>query len=389
MATPQFLRSKTISYFRNFLFLFYFQALLFPLCALYLANTTGNYNHYGWWLALAVIVFGAVDQLIGREPVYPLGDQLEHQEKSIYYSFIIFLSLPAAMVLSVYGAYFVSNEDALNWAGRIGWILSLGMGMTALTLSAGHELIHREKPIERLCGSFLFALVCNAVFCVEHIRGHHVNAATPLDAAYANFNQSFYHYFPRTLKNAYINAWRVEKKRLNRKGHLVLSWRNEMISWHLVTLVIAIIYYFFFGLFGLIFFIGQGFVALTIHCIVNYIQHYGLKRRKLDDGRYEKFSTAHAWNCNFFMSNMAFLHFPNHTDHHLNPRCPYQHLRHCEKSPQMPMGYIGMVFMTMIPPLWFKVMNPLVLENRTRNLEAGNFGKKASASIQLDASKQW
>ena len=135
-------------------------------------------------------------------------------------------------------------------------------------------------------------------------------------------------------------------------------------------------------MFGIIFFMGQGLVALILHHLVNYIQHYGLKRRKLSDGCYEKFSTAHAWNCNFLISNLAFLHFPHHTDHHLHPRRHYQNLRHCDESPQMPMGFVGMVFMAMIPPLWFKVINPHVLDNRTRIFKAGgDLEKKASASI--------
>ena len=243
----------------------------------------------------------------------------------------------------------------------MGWIISLGLAIIALALSAGHELIHRESLGDKLIGGFLFAFVCDAAYKIDHIRGHHVHVATPADTGFVNFNQSFYHYFPHALKSTFLNAWSIEKRRLSRKGKPTLSWRNELISWHLVSLGIAAIYYFFFGMPGIIFFVGQGLIALIVTHLINYIQHYGLKRRKINGDRYEKFGDAHAWNCNFMISNLVTFCLPRHSDHHLNPRRPYQLLRHIEESPQMPMGYFGMFFMALVPSLWFKVMNPRIL----------------------------
>ena len=356
----QKLRSELILQFRKLLYLIYLLSLILSLCALYLAGTTGNHNKYGWWLLAVWVLFVGIDQLFGKEVPNPSRDQVKQHEKAIYYSFLLILCLPAAILLSFRGAYFFSNTRELNLIGRIGWIVSLGMSISTLTLSAGHELIHRTTRPERLIGGILFAFVCNAAFKTEHIRGHHVHVATPADIGTSNLNQSFYHFLSQAFKNTFVNAWLFEKKRLNRRGNSVLSWRNELITWHLISLGFAAIYYFFFGFLGLIFFIGQGVIALIIHHIINYIQHYGLKRRKLNDGRYEKFSPVHAWSCNFLISNMVSFRFPYHVDHHLNPRRYYQALRHIEKGPQMPLGYFGMFFMALIPPLWFKVMNPRV-----------------------------
>jgi alkane 1-monooxygenase len=332
-----------------------------PLCAIYLANTTGKYNQYGWWLFAVLVLFTGVDQLFGKELPNPSSDKLKHPEKSIYYSFLPYLSLAAVTALSFYSAYFFSNTSELNWSGQIGWIISLGLAIIALALSAGHELIHRESLGDKLIGGFLFAFVCDAAYKIDHIRGHHVHVATPADTGFVNFNQSFYHYFLRALKSTFLNAWSIEKRRLYRKGIPTLSWRNEMISWHLVSLGIAAIYYFFFDLPGIIFFVGQGLIALIVTHLINYIQHYGLKRRKINDGRYEKFGHAHAWSCNFVISNLVTFCLPRHSDHHLNPKRPYQLLRHIEESPQMPMGYFGMFFMALVPSLWFNVMNPRIL----------------------------
>ena len=122
------------------------------------------------------------------------------------------------------------------------------------------------------------------------------------------------------------------------------------------------IYYSLFGLTGIIFFVGLCMVSLLSYFVINFIQHYGLRRHKLADGRFEGFSPAHAWGSNFLLSNMVSFQFPHHADHHLNARRPYQLRRHLEESPQMPIGYFGLFFMPLIPPLWFKVVNPHVLK---------------------------
>jgi alkane 1-monooxygenase len=368
---------------RKILYLLYLLPLILSLCSLYFASTTGKYNQYGWWLAAVMVLFTGIDHLFGQDLPNPSHDQLKHPEKSICYSFLPFLSLAAVTILSYYGVHFFCNTSELNWSGRIGWIISIGLATIALALSAGHELIHRQALVDKFIGGFLFAFLCNAAYKIYHIRGHHVHVATPADTGFVKLNQSFYHYLPRVLKNTFIDAWLIEKRRLYRKGNSTLYWRNELINWHLVSLTILAIYYFFFGLLGIIFFMGQGLIALITTYLINYIQHYGLERRKLDDGRYEKYSPAHAWNCNFLISNLTTFCLPRHSDHHLNPRQPYYLLRHIEESPQMPMGYFGMFFMALVPSLWFKVMNPLISA-----YDPKNFQKSAQVKFNKYAQRQ-
>jgi alkane 1-monooxygenase len=373
--------NKPVLPLRTILYLLYLIFLILPLWALYLANTTEKYNQFGYWLIAVGVLFAVVDQLFAKEMPNPSDDQLKHNEKSNYYSFLPFLSLATVPALSFYGAYFFFSTEELNWLGRIGWMISLGLAIVALALSAGHELIHREKVIDKLMGGFLFAFVCNAAYKIYHIRGHHAHVATPEDTGFVNFDQSFYHYLPRALKNTFLNSWLIEKRRLCRKGNSTLWWHNELIIWHLLSLGMVAIYYFLFGLFGVIFFLGQGLIALIATHLINYIQHYGLMRHRFDDGHYERFSPAHAWSCNFLISNLTSFCLPRHTDHHLNPKRPFQRLRHIEESPQMPIGYFGMFFMALIPPLWFKVMNPRVLayrEDKASSLEVSYSCKKAS-----------
>ena len=117
-----------------------------------------------------------------------------------------------------------------------------------------------------------------------------------------------------------------------------------------------------FGWIGLLFFIAQSLVAIGVLETVNYLEHYGLKRRKLDNGRYERTTHQHSWNSNHLLSNLISFQLQRHSDHHANPQRRYQVLRHFDDSPQLPAGYSAMIVLAMIPPLWMRVMNPRVLK---------------------------
>ncbi|MOA28877.1 Alkane 1-monooxygenase 1 [compost metagenome] len=93
----------------------------------------------------------------------------------------------------------------------------------------------------------------------------------------------------------------------------------------------------------------------------NYLEHYGLLRRKLDNGRYEICQPQHSWNSNHLFSNWALFHLQRHSDHHAHPTRRYQSLRNFPDLPRLPSGYFGMYLLAYCPPLWFRVMNPRLL----------------------------
>jgi alkane 1-monooxygenase len=95
--------------------------------------------------------------------------------------------------------------------------------------------------------------------------------------------------------------------------------------------------------------------------VVNYLEHYGLLRQKLANGRYERCMPRHSWNSNHVASNVFLYNLERHSDHHANPTRRYQMLRHFEEAPQLPSGYGLMLGIAYIPPLWRKVMDKRVL----------------------------
>ncbi len=104
-----------------------------------------------------------------------------------------------------------------------------------------------------------------------------------------------------------------------------------------------------------LFFFGQSLLGFTLLELVNYIEHYGMLRREVTPGRYERGNPLHSWNANPLLSNFYLFQLQRHADAHANRR--YQILRHVEESPQLPAGYPAMIQAALLPPLWFWVMN--------------------------------
>ena len=126
-----------------------------------------------------------------------------------------------------------------------------------------------------------------------------------------------------------------------------------------------------FGAGALLFFFAQSAVAIAFLETINYIEHYGLERRLVRDGVYERVTPFHSWNAAHRLTNALLFNLQRHSDHHVWPARPYYMLRHHPESPQLPTGYAGMALLAMVPPLWRRVMNPRVRAHRARVAELG------------------
>ena len=103
--------------------------------------------------------------------------------------------------------------------------------------------------------------------------------------------------------------------------------------------------------------------GFTLLETVNYLEHYGLLRQKLESGRHERCAPVHSWNSDHIVTNLFLYHLQRHSDHHANPTRRYQTLRSMEGAPNLPSGYASMIGLTYFPPLWRKVMDHRVLEH--------------------------
>jgi alkane 1-monooxygenase len=122
------------------------------------------------------------------------------------------------------------------------------------------------------------------------------------------------------------------------------------------------------GLSGASFLAGQAVVAFALLETINYIEHYGLERREVAPGRYERVAAAHSWNSSHRVSNWLLINLARHSDHHLAASKRYQVLDHLDEAPQLPAGYGAMFIAAWLPPLWRRLMDPRVEAWRRRHL---------------------
>lgn len=110
---------------------------------------------------------------------------------------------------------------------------------------------------------------------------------------------------------------------------------------------------------AVVFFVLQGAMAIVTLEVNNYVEHYGLRRRRRRkaSGRYERPSPRHSWKSPVRFSNALFFNIQRHADHHARPKRPFYELEHIPDAPQLPWGYPLMMFIALVPPLWRAMMD--------------------------------
>ena len=164
-----------------------------------------------------------------------------------------------------------------------------------------------------------------------------------------------------------------EAERLQRFNKSVWSADNENLQSWAMSVVLFGGLLIAFGAVIVPYLIIQAIYGFSLLEVVNYLEHYGLLRRKNADGRYERCMPEHSWNSNHTVTNLFLYHLQRHSDHHANPTRHYQALRHFEESPQLPAGYAAMILLAYIPPLWFAVMDKRVIRHYQGDLSRIRF----------------
>jgi alkane 1-monooxygenase len=227
----------------------------------------------------------------------------------------------------------------------------------ACGINVAHELGHRKSKFYQFCAKLLLLPNHYLHFFIEHNRGHHKNIATDKDPASAKLNESLYQFWVRSSIFSYLHAWKLEDKRLNQKW---FSLQNEMIQYTIVTvLYISFLWVYLPNNLAIIIML-MGVVGFLLLETINYIEHYGLRRKIMPNGRYERVKPIHSWNSNHYLGRIMLYELTRHSDHHYLANKEYQILEHHENSPQLPLGYPTSMLLALLPPLWFKVINPRI-----------------------------
>lgn len=166
-----------------------------------------------------------------------------------------------------------------------------------------------------------------------------------------------YVFWLRSTFKGYVSAWRLENKRLAGLGISFWSIQNEMIIFTLAQVTYMLVILLFTNPTGWMAVMLAGVFGFLLLETINYIEHYGLRRKQLPNGKYERVLPIHSWNSNYFMGRIMLYELTRHSDHHYLASKKYQILDHHEESPELPVGYPSAMLIALVPPLWFAVMN--------------------------------
>jgi alkane 1-monooxygenase len=155
-------------------------------------------------------------------------------------------------------------------------------------------------------------------FAVEHVRGHHPRVGTDDDPASARRGQSLYAFLPQSIARQFLSAWQLEAARLARAGAGPWTLRNEVLVGLLLQAAWLVGAALFFGAEVATVFAVVALLAVSLLEIVNYIEHYGLRRDRDANGRLEPVRAHHSWNSDHLISRGLLFELPRHTDHHMN-----------------------------------------------------------------------
>jgi alkane 1-monooxygenase len=325
-----------------------------------------------WWMGPLWIfaLMPLLDTVQGLDRTNPPEWATPGLEADRHYRIVLYSFLPLQMASFVWACWYISTHSLSAWS-YVGLSLTIGL-VGGIAINTAHELGHKRARIERRLSKLALAQSGYGHFYVEHNRGHHIRVSTPEDPASARFGESFWAFWPRTVVGSLTSAWEIEVAALARKNRRWYSPRNNILNAWAMTVVLFAAAIAVFGTSIVPFLIIQAVFGFSLLEVVNYIEHYGLLRQKLPNGRYERCLPEHSWNADNIASNLVLYNLQRHSDHHANPMRRYQSLRHFDEAPQLPSGYAGMIGLAVVPPLWRRVMDPRVLAHYDGDITRAN-----------------
>lgn len=332
----------------------YLSILILPI-TVYISFTSTGFITY---LPL-IVFFGFVPslELLFKPTKENFSKEQEKKEKeNKMYTAILYSMIPIQLGFLTY-FFVIIQEPNLATADIIGRVTAMGLMCGVIGINVGHELGHRNNRFDEFLGELLLLTSLNTHFLPYHNAGHHLNVATPKDAATARKNELLYVFWIRSHFTSYIQAWQCENNRLISENKSWIHYRNRMIIYTVSNFILLGSIFYFLGITSLMYFTSAAVFGIILLETVNYIEHYGLLRKKNEHGRFEKVKRTHSWNSDHVVGKLMLFNLSRHSDHHYNGSKHYQILKSLPESPQMPTGYPGMMLLSLFPPIWFGLMH--------------------------------
>lgn len=322
-----------------------------PLLALISFHSTGLWSYLP--VIEAFVFIPVMEFLFIPQKANLNAEQKEKTTTDGFYIWALRLTVPIQIICGIY--LLVQISMPLGTVTLIGRILSYGIMCGVMGINVAHELGHKTNKTDQFLAKVLLTTTLYTHFFLEHNFGHHKNVGTPEDPSTARRGEWVYTFWLRSIVFSYLSAWRIGIQRS--KANLL---KNEMVHYTLIQLVLITIIFENFGSIGLIGFFGASITGWILLETVQYIEHYGLAREKVSGLRYENVRPVHSWNSNHMWGRAILFELSRHSDHHYLPNKEYPLLDHHDDSPQLPTGYPGMMILSLIPPLYMRIVHPRI-----------------------------
>ncbi len=321
-----------------------------------------------WTAMLPLVVFGAVPlaELFLTGTTDNPGPEDERKRRGAWaFDAVLYAQVP--LQWTILGIYLWGVSQG-SWVGGslVGATATAGLACGSLGINVAHELGHRPQTAPRWASWALLLSTHYLHFSIEHNRGHHARVATPDDPATARLGETVFAFWVRSIRDSWRSAWALEDHRLRKLAHPRRSPNNMMVRFTAVQVLSVLGVGLVLGPVTAGAWLVVSLIGILLLETVNYVEHYGLQREQLPNGRYARTRPAHSWNSERPLGRVLLLDVTRHSDHHAHASRPYPVLRHHEAAPELPAGYPGMILLALCPPLWFRVMDPRVAGETAR-----------------------
>ncbi len=316
----------------------------------------------GGWAAPGTIYLGfmlvpVIELFVPATPRNDTEEVMQAKSRLDFYDNLLYLNVPALYFIVGYYVWLLGLGEMTTFE-TVSSIFNVGVFLGVCGINVAHELGHRENPFDRWMARLLLIPVLYSHFTLEHNYGHHLKVATPEDPATARKNEPVYLFYYRSIVQGYQNAWKIGN--VMREAAHRPKWMNEVLIGHIAQFIFLAFIIALAGFGSMLVYAGAALVGILALETVNYIEHYGLLRKRMESGRYEPMTGSHSWNSNHELGRILLFELVRHADHHHQSTRKYQTLRHLDQSPQLPFGYPMSMLLALVPPVWFRIMNPRV-----------------------------
>lgn len=268
--------------------------------------------------------------------------------------------------LLFFAVFALSGGTGLGWAGWFFCFLGFGLWFGQVSNSCAHELIHRSHKPAFWLGEWIFISLLYGHHVSSHRLVHHSHVATSDDPNTAAEGENFYEFLLRAWPGEFQTGYEMENAR--RDGPRISAMQLHPYTRYLGgAAIFVLIFGQAFGFYGFLSYILLCFYAQIQLLLSDYVQHYGLERRKIGLDSHEPVGPQHSWDAPDLFSGLMMLNSPRHSDHHLHPTRTYTELEISEdgRAPLLPYSLPVMATLALVPTVWHRIMDRRLVAFKT------------------------